>query len=332
MNASTRLPYPCRIWLVLVSCYLVGAIGVVAAEPNGQGTIEGVVTYRADPQRPWRYARYYIKQAKTGELAEAVVAIRGKGLSSAEPGAASTVVIDQKNFLFLPETVAIHRGDAVKFTNSDQTTHNVHVVSDLAHFNVNMPGGGSHTVTFDQAGGLAQPLMVGCVFHSAMRAWIFVFEHPFYQVTQTDGRFRLTGLPPGEYELEMAHPAGELRWRSGARRNLTRSRWRSSPGGSIHSTWALSRRESIRSFRERLTRTITCNRRRRMMRLRSRRRTGKHISSGGESLLSKRELPIPQPPRTENVKLGAVSDVNMVYWVIKPRRRLAGAFDRLPLS
>ena len=36
------------------------------------GAIEGVVTYHADAKRPWRYSRYYIKQAKTGELAEAV--------------------------------------------------------------------------------------------------------------------------------------------------------------------------------------------------------------------------------------------------------------------
>jgi plastocyanin len=183
------------------------------AEPNSQGAVEGVVTYRADPQRPWRYARHYVKQAKTGELAEAVVALRGKALRSSEPRVSKTVTIDQKNFLFLPETVAIQRGDAVKFTNSDQTTHNVRVVSDIANFNVNMPDGGSHTVALDRAGGLGQPLVVGCVFHSAMRAWIFVFDHPFYQVTQTDGRFRLAGMPAGEYELELAHPAGELRWR-----------------------------------------------------------------------------------------------------------------------
>jgi hypothetical protein len=73
--------------------------------------------------------------------------------------------------------------------------------------------GGSYTKFFDRAGGIRQPLQVGCVFHSAMRAWIFVFDHPYYQVTQAEGRFQLTGVPPGKYELEMVHPAGELRWR-----------------------------------------------------------------------------------------------------------------------
>jgi plastocyanin len=219
MIAFTRVPDPSRRWsfigrwLVLVSSYLAGAIIVAAAEPNGHGTIEGVVTYRADSARPWRYARYYVKQAKTGELAEAVVTIRGKALSSSESRPAATVVIDQKNFLFVPETAAILQGDAVKFTNSDQTTHNVRVSSDLANFNVNMAAGGSHTVTLDKAGGLSQPLVVGCVFHGAMRAWIFVFDHPFYHVTQANGQFRLANVPSGEYDLDMAHPAGELRWR-----------------------------------------------------------------------------------------------------------------------
>src|SRR5260370_48539 len=47
-------------------------------EPSSLGAIEGIVSYQADPARPWRYARYYVKQAKSGELAEAVVAIRAK--------------------------------------------------------------------------------------------------------------------------------------------------------------------------------------------------------------------------------------------------------------
>jgi len=156
---------------------------------------------------------YSSQVPKTGELAEAVVAIRGKGLNSSGSQASVTAVIDQKNFLFQPETVAIRQGDSVKFTNSDETTHNVQVSSDLASFNVNMPGGGSYTKAFQRAGGIRQPLHVGCVFHSAMRAWIFVFDHRYYQVTEADGRFQLTGVPPGEYELEMVHPAGELRWR-----------------------------------------------------------------------------------------------------------------------
>ena len=46
-----------------------------------------------------------------------------------------------------------------------------------------------------------------------MRAWIYIFDHPHYHVTEDNGRFRFENIPPGEHELELRHPAGELRWR-----------------------------------------------------------------------------------------------------------------------
>jgi plastocyanin len=182
--------------------------GRVRAQSVANGVIEGTVFYQTDAARPWRYARYYVRQAKTGELAEAVVALRAKG--AVDPArAAETVVVDQQNFQFQPETVAIRKGDSVKFTNADAATHNVQASGEIATFNVNMPGGGDHMVQFDRAGGVRQPVQIGCVFHSAMRAWIFVFDHPWYQVTGANGKFRLGEVPPGSYE----HPAGGLRWR-----------------------------------------------------------------------------------------------------------------------
>lgn len=182
------------------------------ATKSGLASIEGVVTYQSDGKRPWRYSRYYVKQAKTGELAEAVVAIRAKPAvdTARQP---RTVVIDQENFQFTPETVVLQRGDSVKFTNADQATHNVQSSSEVATFNANLPKGGEQVIKFEKAGGMRQPVTVGCVFHSAMRANIFVFDHPWCQLTAADGRFRLADVPPGEYDLEVAHPAGELRAR-----------------------------------------------------------------------------------------------------------------------
>ena len=46
-----------------------------------------------------------------------------------------------------------------------------------------------------------------------MRAWVFVFDHPHFQVTEADGRFRFENVPAGKYFLELKHPAGELLWR-----------------------------------------------------------------------------------------------------------------------
>lgn len=175
------------------------------------GILDGTVSYQADKARPWRYARYYVKK---GMLAEAVVALEAKDVKADPPESPSTAVIDQKNFQFTPELVAIRAGDRVKFTNSDNAVHNVRAVGWDHSFNESMPAGGEHVETFKAATGLKQPYRVGCVYHSAMRAWVFVFDHPRFSVTPETGRFRLEGVPPGTYTLRLAHPAGELEWSS----------------------------------------------------------------------------------------------------------------------
>lgn len=178
-----------------------------------RGTVEGIITYQADGNRPWRYARYYVKDRKTGELAEAVVSLSGAPADGdGEKYDPVTVVIDQKDFRFIPETVAIRAGDRVTFKNSDAAIHNVYVSDPANAFNVNMPAGGEHTETFMKPGGIGRPMQVGCVYHSSMRAWVYVFESPHFQVTEPDGRFLLNHVRPGKYTVEVVHPAGKLRW------------------------------------------------------------------------------------------------------------------------
>ena len=178
------------------------------------GTIRGKVTYVTDPKRPWRLGRYYIRNAQTGELAEAVVAITVRGPKATDQvREAETLVVDQKDFQFTPETVAIRAGDRVRFLNSDDHTHNVKTSHPEHSFNVTMPVGSEHIETFKTATGIKQPFLIDCVFHSAMRSWIFVFDHPWFQVTGKDGSFSLGNVPPGEYRLEVVHPAGGLRAR-----------------------------------------------------------------------------------------------------------------------
>ncbi len=176
------------------------------------GTVEGLITYQADRDRPWRYARYYVKNRKSGELAEAVVSLNGGPADGGAKREPATVEMDQKDFRFIPETIAIRAGDRVKFKNSDAVVHNVFVFDPSNAFNVNMPAGGQHMETFKTPGGIGRPMQVGCVYHSAMRAWVYVFDHPHFQVTEPDGRFVLKNVPPGKYTVEVVHPAGKLRW------------------------------------------------------------------------------------------------------------------------
>ncbi len=204
------------VMLVLLQLTVISRTWSADSVPNHAaetGSIAGRVVYTADPARPWRLGRYYINSPGSGNLAEAVVALRGRSLQ-ADPGRKPvTHSMDQLNFQFVPETLAITRGDSVRFTNSDTTTHNVRTEGPLASFNVNMEAGGDHVHTFARDGGVQQPLGIGCIYHGGMRAWIYVFDHPWYHVTGPDGRFEFSDIPAGEYTLEMAHAAGRLRWR-----------------------------------------------------------------------------------------------------------------------
>ena len=201
---------PFRKHITLLAVLFAGIGSVSAGE---QATISGQVSYAADAARPWRYQRYYVKGRDAGPLAEAVVSLSGRSLKDWPAGEPQTLAMDQKNYQFVPETLAIRAGDSVKFSNSDMTTHNVKSASAIATFNVNMEAGGGFTQPFERAGGTRSPVQLGCIYHGGMRAWIYVFDDPFFAVTREDGTFRFENVPPGEYTLEMVHPAGQLRWK-----------------------------------------------------------------------------------------------------------------------
>jgi plastocyanin len=176
------------------------------------GIVEGIIKYAPDSKRAWKFSRYYIQNTKSGSLAEAVVALEAAGLGKLAPlNSPKKCAMDQINYQFVPETIAIRAGDTVLISNSDDALHNVMSSDGDQPFNVNVVKGKEFAHTFDRAGGLNEPIRLGCVFHGAMRAWIYVFDHPWFKVTGQDGRFRFENVPVGEYTLGVVHPAGKLR-------------------------------------------------------------------------------------------------------------------------
>lgn len=45
-----------------------------------------------------------------------------------------------------------------------------------------------------------------CGFHAYMESWALVVEHPYYAVTDQDGRFEIGNVPPGTYQMKIWHP------------------------------------------------------------------------------------------------------------------------------
>jgi plastocyanin len=107
-------------------------------------------------------------------------------------------VMDQKNETFVPHVVAVMTGSLVDFPNNDKTFHNVFSLSKTKRFDLGRYAAGhSKAVRFDRPG----VVRVFCDIHSHMSAFVLVFNHRFFDVTEPDGRFRLESVPPGTYTV-----------------------------------------------------------------------------------------------------------------------------------
>jgi plastocyanin len=106
--------------------------------------------------------------------------------------------IDQRNESFVPHVLAIVAGTTVDFPNSDHTYHNVFSLSKTKSFDLGRYAvGRSKSVRFDRPG----IVRVFCDIHSHMNAFILVFSHPFFAMTDADGRYRIDNVPPGTYAI-----------------------------------------------------------------------------------------------------------------------------------
>jgi plastocyanin len=106
--------------------------------------------------------------------------------------------LDQKNETFVPYVLAVTVGSTVDFPNSDRIYHNVFSLSKAKRFDLGRyPRGQSRSVTFDRPG----VVRVFCEIHSHMSAFILVFAHRYFAVTDAEGRYRIEGVPPGGYTL-----------------------------------------------------------------------------------------------------------------------------------
>jgi len=97
-------------------------------------------------------------------------------------------------------------GQPYKILNSDGVLHNIHTQPKLNKaFNQGMPATVKEvTTTFDKPEAIFH---IKCDVHPWMSAYLGVFSHPFYSVTSTDGKFTISGLDPGTYEITAWHEA-----------------------------------------------------------------------------------------------------------------------------
>ena len=124
-------------------------------------------------------------------------------LDGAFPQLASlpTKQVAQKDLTFVPALLPVRVGTKVEFPSFDDTYHNIFSYSPAKRFDLGLYRPDERPIpvqVFDKPG----LVTLRCDIHEHMRGLILVLNTPYFVMTDTDGHFRLSGLPAGHYTLK----------------------------------------------------------------------------------------------------------------------------------
>ena len=109
-------------------------------------------------------------------------------------------VIDQNGCVYAPHVQGLMAGQELLIKNSDATMHNIHGLPKInSEFNFAMPKVVKEkAIKFEKVENF---IKIKCDVHPWMNAYISVFDHPFFAVTDDTGSFKIDSIPPGTYEM-----------------------------------------------------------------------------------------------------------------------------------
>jgi plastocyanin len=142
-----------------------------------------------------------VLQAQGATLPNAVIDVQPQ---TPQPAArtAARAVMDQRDLMFVPDTLAIRTGTTVEFPNSDNVRHQVYSFSAPKNFQLSLYDSKQHaSVVFDKPG----LVTVGCNIHDAMIGYIYVTDSPWFGQTSANGSLQLHNVPAGQYTVKVWH-------------------------------------------------------------------------------------------------------------------------------
>ena len=144
-------------------------------------------------------------KVKGDKLADVFVYIKsGYERWTTPPVPDDEVVVDQRGCLYEPHVLGARVGQKVTFVNDDPVFHNVRSIGTVNDtFNLIMPSKDMRiTRTF-----LQPEIMIRtrCDVHPWMNAYLGIVDHPWFAVSDDNGRFTIENVPPGTYTLEAWH-------------------------------------------------------------------------------------------------------------------------------
>jgi plastocyanin len=139
-----------------------------------------------------RWAFVWLAPAKTDETLPVHPSLKEIGKKE--------VAIDQPACKFIPHALALRQGQTLVAKNSASVSHNINWTGlKNPGGNVILPPGQSHAIANLVADRF--PVKLACNIHPWMSAWVRVFDHPYFAVTDANGKFEIKLAPAGNYHL-----------------------------------------------------------------------------------------------------------------------------------
>jgi len=193
---------------------LILVIALAAESVRAQAVIEGTIQLpkpSVDRGLNQRYAASSDTPLAPSNPPAAVVYLEGDFRSQQNNNLKAPARMAQKNIAFAPDLLPVLVGTAVDFPNMDDTYHNVFSYSKTKRFDLGRYRKDEKptTIVFDKPGAVT----IHCEIHERMRGTILVLETPYFEKTDTAGRYRLEHLPAGSYLLKAWVAGDDIRER-----------------------------------------------------------------------------------------------------------------------
>ncbi len=118
------------------------------------------------------------------------------------------VVIDQPCCVFVPRVTCARVGDTIVVKNPAAFPHNF--FWDSGNNGTHNPNIAANAV-WKMPNPLAKeaaPIQYKCTIHGWMTGYVRIFDHPYYAITDDDGKFEIKDAPAGKYRLVYWHENG----------------------------------------------------------------------------------------------------------------------------
>lgn len=142
----------------------------------------------------------------SGKLANVYVYIKSGASPSLALATDPPAIMNQRGCRYVPHVIAVQQGGLVQFRNSDPTMHNIHTLpTQSGNSAVDVSEAPMGPPDSERFAFVETMVPVRCNNHPWMQAYINVAPNPFFDVSDKDGSFSITNMPPGTYTLAAVH-------------------------------------------------------------------------------------------------------------------------------